>query len=112
MVKSGAGAMSPMPGGAQPTALEPAKTAFTGVQVSALVDVVKAAMAKEISRESAAAIIELAFPVDAAAALRILGPENFEPVKPEPPPAPFGGGAPAGDPDGEIDPKPGASKAP
>jgi hypothetical protein len=82
----------------QPVALEPAKTAFTGVQVTALVDVVRAATSKEISRESAAAIIELAFPVDAPTALRILGPEAFKPVEPEPPSMPFGGGAPAGPP--------------
>ena len=93
---------APMPGmpaaapAQQPVALEPAKTAFTGVQVNALVDVVRAATAKEISRESAAAIIELAFPVDAATAVRILGPETFKPAEPEPPPTPFGGGAPTG----------------
>lgn len=79
---------------AMPQATEPAKTAFTGVQVTALIDVVKAAGAEEISRESAQAIIELAFPVDAAQALRILGPESFKPVKPEPPPGPFGAGPP------------------
>ena len=69
---------------------EPAKTAFTGVQVTALVDVVKAAGTREISRESAAAIIALAFPVSPEQAQSILGPESFEPT----PPAtkPFGGG--------------------
>lgn len=87
------------PGGVPPTGgaaagLEPAKTAFTGVQVTALIDVVKAAGAKEISRESAAAILELAFPIGKAGAQAILGPETFEPVKPEPPPSPFGGGPP------------------
>lgn len=88
----GAAPSVPMPGASSPTpALEPAKTAFTGVQVTALIDVVRAAGAKEISRESAAAILELAFPVDQATAMRILGPETFEPPKPEPPVINVGG---------------------
>lgn len=99
------------PGGttAAPVAsLEPAKQAFTGVQVTALIDVVKAVGAKEISRESGQAILELAFPIDAAGALRVLGPVNFEPVKPEPPASPFGGGPPKppGAPAPDGDPKP------
>lgn len=103
-----------------------AKTAFTGVQVTSLIEIVKAVVGKEIPRESGAAILQLAFPLDEKAAETLLGPENFEPPKPEPPiiaglpgakppgapgakPSPFGGApAPAGE-KPEIDPKPGAS---
>jgi uncharacterized protein len=81
-------------GGAAPVGLEPAKTAFTGVQVTSLVGVVVSAAKGEISRESAAAIIELAFPVDATQAAKILGPANFKPKEPEPKANPFGGGPP------------------
>jgi hypothetical protein len=66
---------------------------MNGAQISSLVDVIKAAGAKEISRESAAAILTLAFAgVTPADAERLLGPAGFEPVPPEPKPGPFGGG--------------------
>lgn len=88
------GGVPPPTSGMPAAGLEPAKTAFTGVQVSALIEVVKAAGAKEIARESAQAILELAFPVSKEQATAILGPEDFEPTKPEPPPSPFGSGPP------------------
>ncbi len=68
-----------------------AATALNGAQVTSLVDVVAKAGTGEISRESAAAILEVAFRVSTADAHRILGPANFQPTKPEPPPSPFGG---------------------
>jgi len=68
------------------------KLAMNGAQVSALVDVIARVAAGELSRESGAAILTVCFPVDDAQALLLLGPENFEPVKPEPPPMPPGAG--------------------
>lgn len=79
-----------------------AATAMNGAQVSSLVDVVVKAAAGEISRESAKAILTVAFPVTPVQAESLLGPKDFEPVKPEPPPNPFGGvEPPPDDPDGE-----------
>jgi phage-related protein (TIGR01555 family) len=79
------------------------QTAFNGAQVSSMVEVVRAAIAGEIPRESAVAILSVAFPVSAEQALAMLGPEGFEPVKPDPPPAPpaFQGGTPGGPPPGK-----------
>jgi phage-related protein (TIGR01555 family) len=93
---TGAATPSGAPSGAAPAA-EPAKQAMTGVQVTSLVDVVKAAANGEISRESAAAILALAFPLSPEEADRLLGPVTFKPKKEDPPPmtrAPF---PPAGD---------------
>ncbi len=98
-----AGASTSMvpPGGADPAAsgkpVDAAKAAFNGAQVSSMVEVVKAAIAGEIPRESAAAILEIAFPIDAAQALKLLGPPKFEAPAKAPAP-PFGGGAPFGGP--------------
>ncbi len=58
--------------------IDAAKAAFNGAQVSSMVEVVKAAIAGDIPRPSAAAILEIAFPINAAQALKLLGPENFE----------------------------------
>ncbi len=66
-------------------------TALNGAQVTSLVDVVAKAGAQEISRESAQAILEVAFRVSPPEAARILGPANFKPEKPAPAPSPFGG---------------------
>jgi phage-related protein (TIGR01555 family) len=93
------------------------KTALNGAQVAALLEIIKAVGAKEIARESAVEAVMLAFPgTDRAAAERLLGPEDFEPTKPDPP-APFGGGPPGApppkvDPGAEPVPKPGAEKKP
>lgn len=98
--------------------LEPAKQAFTGVQVTALIDVVKAVVNGEIPRESGAAIIALAFPVDVAQAAALLGPKDFEPTKAPEPPNPFGGpkppapGAPPPEKTSEPPAEPGAKPAP
>ena len=74
------------------------QTAFNGAQVSSMIEVVKAAIAKEIPRESAAMILEIAFPITKAQATALLGPENFE-AKPAVPAAPFGAKPPGGSPD-------------
>jgi phage-related protein (TIGR01555 family) len=73
-----------------PAAGEIAKQAMNGAQVTSLVEVVKAAVAGEIPREAASAIIELAFQLSNSDAARVLGPVNFEPKKEEPA-IPFGG---------------------
>lgn len=70
------------------------QTAFNGAQVSSMVEVIKAAIAKEIPRESAAAILQIAFPISKAQAAELLGPEDFE-AKPAEPAAPFGQKPPA-----------------
>ncbi len=71
--------------------------AFTGVQVTSMIDVVKAVLNGEIPRESGKAILMVAFPVDDAKAEELLGPKGFEPTKPDPivqpgakPPNPIG----------------------
>ena len=75
-----------------PITAEPAKQAMNGAQVQSLIEIVKASNAKEISRESAAAILRLAFTdVDEVTAQRILGPKEFKATIPAPA-APFGGG--------------------
>lgn len=58
------------------------KSALNGAQVTSLVEVVKASVNKEIPREAAQAIIELAFQLTPEDAARALGPVNFEPEKP------------------------------
>lgn len=69
-------------------------TAMNGAQVSSMVEVVRAAIAGEIPRESAVAILTVAFPVSSEQAEKMLGPKNFEPTAPAPAPNPFGGGGP------------------
>lgn len=72
------------------------KEAFNGAQVSALIEVVTAVAAGTISRQSAQKMLELAFQLDPAESLALIGPEDFKPTPPEPPaggPSPFGGGA-------------------
>lgn len=73
------------------------KEAFNGAQVSALIEVVTAVAGGLISRQSAQKMLELAFQLSSAEALALIGPEGFEPTKPDPAPAPgggFGGGFP------------------
>ena len=55
-----------------------ASTAFNGAQVSAMVEVVRATIAKEIPRESAIAILSTAFPITPEQAASMLGPKEFE----------------------------------
>lgn len=77
--------------GTQPGGADIQKQAMNGAQVTSLIEVVRAAVAQEIPRESAQAIIELAFQLSPTDATRVLGPEGFEPKKEEPA-MPFGGG--------------------
>ncbi len=81
----------PAPGGAQPSAgpqpsagAEPAKAAMTGVQVTSLIEVVTSVATGKIARESGAAILKLAFPLDDQGANDLLGPEGFKPTPEEP----------------------------
>lgn len=79
-------------GTAAPAGVEAVQdTALNGAQVSSLIEVVRAAVAKEIPRESAIEIITLAFKVPLPKAKKMLGPESFEPKEEEPKPSPFGG---------------------
>ena len=64
--------------------------AMNGAQVSSLIEVVRAYHAEEIPRESAIAIVKVAFRLSDQEALELIGPENFEPK--EPPAPAFGGG--------------------
>jgi phage-related protein (TIGR01555 family) len=63
---------------------------FNGTQVSSLIETITAVHAGEIPRESGVEIIMLAYQVERSRAEALLGPEDFEPTKPEPPA--FGGG--------------------
>ena len=69
-------------------------TAMNGAQVASLVNVVTQVNLKEISRASGKAILQVAFQLTAQQAEDVLGPEEFEPPKPEPAPNPFAGGGP------------------
>ena len=80
-------------------------TAFNGAQVQAMVNVIKEAVSKQIPRESAQAILEIAFPVTTAQAKSMLGPDNWAPEPKAPAPA-FGGGPPAAPPKPPGAPKP------
>jgi hypothetical protein len=73
----------------------PAQNAgFNGAQVESMVEIAMAVANGELSRESGKAILMVAFPINADQAEAVLGPENFQPKKPEPPPmAPGFGGA-------------------
>lgn len=72
------------------------KEALNGVQIASMVDVIKAVMAKEISRESGAAVLALAFQLDDTEAAALLGPANFVPAPPvEPGGGQFNPGPPA-----------------
>jgi phage-related protein (TIGR01555 family) len=79
---------TPTPSAPAPVA-EVAKTAMTGVQVTSLIDVIKATANGEIDRQSGVEILMLAFQVDKEQAEKLLGSATF---KPTPPPAPPGGG--------------------
>jgi phage-related protein (TIGR01555 family) len=69
------------------------KEAMNGAQVAALQELVRATAAGEIPRESMQAILELSFGLSPAEAARIVPPESFKPVEPEPEPEfGFGGG--------------------
>lgn len=76
------GSLQPKGGSAEVT---PQDQAMNGAQVSSLVEVVKAVTSGEIPRESGAAIVELAFRLSPADALRVLGPKDFEPKDNTPP---------------------------
>lgn len=81
------------PGAVAPTGAENvAATAMNGAQVSSLIDLVVRTANGELSRESAVQIISKAYQMTVAEAMKVLGPEDFEPKKPDPPPNPFGGG--------------------
>lgn len=69
-----------------------AATALNGAQVSSLVDIVAQVNAGQLSRESAIAIIVVAFRLSDGDARAILGPEGFIPRAAEPAASPFGGG--------------------
>ena len=73
-----------------------AATAMNGAQITSLLEVITNANTKTISRESAAAVLRLAFKISGEDANELLGPEDFKPVAPPTPPSPFGGGAPGG----------------
>jgi hypothetical protein len=62
--------------GAQPLAA----TALNGAQVTSAVDIVKAYITGQLSRESAAAMLEVFFQLSAADAVRILGSAGFKPA--------------------------------
>ncbi len=68
--------------------------AMNGAQVTSLIEVVTAVVNGELSRESGQKIIELAFQLSPADAIALLGPEDFEPKKEEPPTPPPGFGGP------------------
>lgn len=90
-----AGGTAPAGGGASGEAVtNVAATAMNGAQVESLIEIVSQVTAGTLSRPSAVAIIELAFQLSTADAMRVLGPEDFVPTPPEPKPV-FGGGAPA-----------------
>ncbi len=72
--------------------------AMNGAQVSSMIEVIVKAGAKEISRESAIAILEVAFQVGAEQAAALLGPVGFEAVKPDPPQFPGAPPKPGGKP--------------
>lgn len=56
------------------------QTALNGAQVSSMIEVVTAAIKKEIPRESAVQILSIAFPITPAQATSMLGPSSFEPI--------------------------------
>lgn len=89
------GAPAPSSGGTPAPTVAPGreiqKEAMNGAQISSLLEVITAANDKAISRESASAVLRLAFQISGEDAESLLGPKDFEPVKP-PEPAPFGGG--------------------
>jgi phage-related protein (TIGR01555 family) len=98
------------PAGAVPSSAGPMasgpdiqKQAMNGAQITSLLEVLTSVNGKQISRESGAAVLRLAFQLSTEDADEILGPEDFEPQKPDPAPAPFGGPPP---------PPPGAPKPP
>lgn len=88
------------------------KEAMNGAQISSLLEVIQAANDKAISRESAGAVLRLAFQIGDKDATDLLGPETFVPVKPVVAPSPFGGGAPGAKPPvpGEKSAAPGEEK--
>ncbi len=82
---------APVAAGAAPAdAGNVAASAMNGAQVSSLMSVVEKVGTKAISRESGIGILKVAFRLSESEANAILGPENFEPTKPEPKPSPFG----------------------
>ncbi len=82
-------------------------TAFNGAQVASMLEVVVKANAGELSRESAIAILAIAFPVTKQQAEEMLGPKDFKPeVKTAAPP--FGGAPAFGAPKPAALPKPDA----
>lgn len=88
---AGASALPSAAGAGVPSDVPAPQTAFNGAQVASMVAVVTAAVTGQIPRESAAAILAIAFPITPENAQQLLGPVGW---KPEPPPAApgFGGG--------------------
>lgn len=87
------------------------KQALNGAQTQAMMEVIKAVVAKEIPIETAQIMLELSFQLSPADAQRMLAPcRNFEAPKPDPVPAFGGGGAPpafgGGKPTTQAPPKP------
>lgn len=86
--------------GAKPTAEPLQNTALNGAQVSSALEIVQAVAAEELPRESGVAMLVAFFNLSDDAAEAIMGTvgKGFKPVKPDPPPTPFGGGAPGAGP--------------
>src|SRR5690606_16709351 len=62
-----------------------ADTALNGAQIQSLLELVQSYLRGEVSRESAKALMLVAFPtIDAQEAEGILGPKDFKPVVPKP----------------------------
>jgi hypothetical protein len=66
------------------------KEALNGAQISSLIEVVTAVNSGAISRESGIAALKLAFQLDDAEAIALVGPETFKATAPAPA-SPFGG---------------------
>lgn len=100
LAKEGADGVTSVPGAVAATGDNVAATAMNGAQVTSLVDVVAKVNTKEISRESAKGILQIAFRITAQEAEEILGPKDFEAAPPKPsfgfggPPKPPGAPAP------------------
>ena len=95
-VAGGAPGAMPTTGGAAPAGADIQSTVLNGAQVSSLVSIVSSAAAGEISRDSAAHIIMVAYQLPLDRAMSLLGPEGFEPASKAPAPGP--GGRPTGAP--------------
>ena len=84
-----------LPTGTAPGAAKAQDTALNGAQVTSAVEIVKAVHSKELPRESGIAMLIEFFNLSPEAATKIMGPETFKPVKPEPVAVPPQPGQPA-----------------